>query len=187
MDFSFSDDQQALRELAARVFSDLSTPTRLREIDDTDDHFDTKLWSELGAAGLLGISLPESVGGAGLGFLEACIVAEEAGRTAAAVPLVASTVLGAGPIARFGTDAAKQRYLPAAASGCRCPHRRSGRTRRRPVGAHDDRPARRFDLAHRGHQGVSCPVAIWPRPSWCRPASTTAGSGCSSSIRPHQG
>jgi 3-oxocholest-4-en-26-oyl-CoA dehydrogenase beta subunit len=117
MDFSFSDDQQSLRELAVRVFSDLSTPSRLREVDDTEDHFDAKLWSELGAAGLLGISLPESVGGAGLGFLEACIVAEEAGRCAAAVPLVASTVLGAGPIAQFGTEAAQQRYLPAVASG----------------------------------------------------------------------
>ncbi len=117
MDFSFSEDQIALRELAARIFSDLSTPERLKEVDATDDHFDSKLWAELGSAGILGIALPESVGGAGLGFLEACIVAEEAGRAAAAVPLVACTVLAAAPIDKFGSDALKDRYLPGVASG----------------------------------------------------------------------
>ena len=56
---------------------------------------------ELGSAGLLGIWLPESVGGAGLGFVAAGIVAEEAGRDAAAVPFVASRRCSApAPIAR---------------------------------------------------------------------------------------
>ncbi|HTT87405.1 MAG TPA: acyl-CoA dehydrogenase family protein, partial [Acidimicrobiales bacterium] len=100
MDFSFTEEQEAVRELASRIFSDLATHERLKEIESTDDRFDAKLWGELASAGLLGIWLPESVGGAGLGFVAAAIVAEEAGRRAAAVPVVASTVLGAGPIAR---------------------------------------------------------------------------------------
>ena len=82
MDFSFSEEQEAVRELAERIFTDLSTHERLREIESEPDgdHFDRKLWSELAAAGLLGISLPEDVGGAGLGFVETGLVVEAAGR-----------------------------------------------------------------------------------------------------------
>ena len=71
MDFSFSEEQEAVRDLADRIFTDLSTQERLREMEtEADgDRFDRKLWSELAAAGLLGIALPEDVGGAGLGFL----------------------------------------------------------------------------------------------------------------------
>ena len=111
MDFSFTEEQEAVRELAARIFSDLATHERLREVESTDERVDRKLWSELAAAGLLGIALPESVGGAALGFVAAGIVAEEAGRSAAAVPVVASTVMGAAPIARFGDPAQQARYL----------------------------------------------------------------------------
>jgi 3-oxocholest-4-en-26-oyl-CoA dehydrogenase beta subunit len=111
VDFSFTEEQEAVRELAARIFSDLATPERLREVEETEERFDAKLWGELASAGLLGIWLPESVGGAGLGFVAAGIVAEEAGRTAAAVPYVASAVLGAGPIAEFGDGDQQRRWL----------------------------------------------------------------------------
>ncbi len=117
MDFSFTEEQEAVRELASKIFSDLSTPERLREIEDTDERFDRKLWGELASAGLLGISLPESVGGAGLGFVAAAIVAEEAGRVAAAVPFVACAVLGAGPIAEFGDADQQRRYLEPMVAG----------------------------------------------------------------------
>ena len=57
-------------------------------------------------AGIIGISLPESVGGAGLGFLETCIVLEEVGRTAAPIPALAVMALAAPALVEFGaTDA----------------------------------------------------------------------------------
>ncbi len=117
MDFSFTEEQEAVRELAARIFSDLATPERLREIEDTDERFDAKLWGELASAGLLGIWLPESVGGSGLGFVAAGVVAEEAGRVAAAVPYVASAVLGAGPIVEFGTSDQQARWVAPMVAG----------------------------------------------------------------------
>ncbi len=117
MDFSLSEEQEAVRELAARIFSDLSTNERLREIEETDERFDRKLWAELASAGLLGIWLPESAGGAGLGFVAAGIVAEESGRVAAAVPFVASAVLGAGPIAEFGDAEQQRRWLEPMVAG----------------------------------------------------------------------
>ena len=111
MDFSLTEEQEAVRELATRIFSDLATHERTKEAEASDERIDRKLWGELASAGLLGIALPESVGGAALGFVAAGVVAEEAGRSAAAVPVVASMVLGAAPIARFGDDAAQARYL----------------------------------------------------------------------------
>jgi 3-oxocholest-4-en-26-oyl-CoA dehydrogenase beta subunit len=117
VDFSFTEEQEAVRELAARIFSDLATPERLREVEDTDERFDRKLWAELAAAGLLGIWLPESVGGSGLGFVAAGVVAEEAGRTAAAVPYVASAVLGAAPILEFGDGEQQRRWLEPMVAG----------------------------------------------------------------------
>jgi alkylation response protein AidB-like acyl-CoA dehydrogenase len=117
MDFSFSEEQDAVRELAARILTDLSTPERLKEVESSDERIDRKLWSELGSAGLLGVALPEADGGAGLGFMAAAIVAEEVGRAAAAVPFSASVVLGAGPIAEFGSDQQRQAWLPAAIAG----------------------------------------------------------------------
>ena len=119
MDFSFSEEQETVRELADRIFSDLAPHERLREIESEPegDHFDRRLWSELAAAGLLGISLPEEAGGAGLGFLETGLVVEAAGRTAAYVPAVETLAAAAPAIARFGTEAQRTRWLPGVVGG----------------------------------------------------------------------
>ena len=98
MDFSFSEEQEAVRELADRIFTDLSTPERLRQLESEPDgdRFDRKLWSELAAAGLLGIALPEEVGGAGLGFVETGLLVE-AGRTGAGLVPAIETMAAASP------------------------------------------------------------------------------------------
>jgi alkylation response protein AidB-like acyl-CoA dehydrogenase len=106
MDFSFTSDQQDLRELAAKILDDASSLERVKRVLADDDGFDRDLWSALAGAGLVGISFPESTGGAGLGFLETCIVLEEAGRTAAPVPALAVMGLAAPALVEFGaTDA----------------------------------------------------------------------------------
>lgn len=119
MDFSFSDEQEAVRELAGRIFGDLATHERLRRLEDEvgGDRFDRKLWSELASAGLLGLSLPESAGGAGLGFLETAIVVEAAGRTAACVPVIETLAVAAPAVARFGTETQRARWLPGVVTG----------------------------------------------------------------------
>ncbi len=119
MDFSFSEEQEAVRELAGRIFTDLATHERLREMeaDPEAERFDRKLWAELAAAGLLGISLPEEVGGAGLGFVETGLLVEAAGRTAAYVPAIETLAAAAPAIARFGTEAQRQRWLPGVVAG----------------------------------------------------------------------
>ena len=70
MDFSFTSDQQDLRELAAKILSDATTLERTKQVVAESDGFDRDLWSALADAGIVGISLPESVGGGGLGVLD---------------------------------------------------------------------------------------------------------------------
>jgi acyl-CoA dehydrogenase len=86
MDFSFDPDQQELRDLAARILTDATGIERTKEVLASPEGMDLDLWAAMAEAGLVGISLPESVGGAGLGWLETCIVLEEVGRSAATVP-----------------------------------------------------------------------------------------------------
>jgi alkylation response protein AidB-like acyl-CoA dehydrogenase len=120
MDFTYSEEQEAVRELAGRIFTERVTHERLKEIEQAaapEGPFDRALWRELADAGLLGIALDEEYGGAGLDFVAACLVIEAAGRTAAYVPLVETTVYGAAPIARFGTAAQRQAWLPGVSSG----------------------------------------------------------------------
>jgi alkylation response protein AidB-like acyl-CoA dehydrogenase len=119
MDFSFSEEQEAVGELATRIFTDLSTHDRLRELESDPDgeRFDRKIWAELAAAGLLGIGLPEDVGGAGLGFLETGLIVEAAGKSAAYVPVIETLAAAAPAIARFGTEAQRQRWLPGVVAG----------------------------------------------------------------------
>jgi alkylation response protein AidB-like acyl-CoA dehydrogenase len=117
MDFSLDEEAQATRDLARQILGDLMTPERHRELEKTGEHVDAKAWSALADAGLIGIAVPEVHGGAGLGFLEVALVLEEIGRTTAKVPYFASVVLGALPIAEFGTDQQRAEWLPRLASG----------------------------------------------------------------------
>jgi alkylation response protein AidB-like acyl-CoA dehydrogenase len=120
MDFSYSEEQEAVRQLAAQIFGDRSTHERLKQVEAAaadDGPFDRELWKELAVAGLLGIHLGEDVGGAGLDFVAACLVVEAAGRTAAYVPVVESMVYGALPLDRFGTDAQRKTWLTGVAAG----------------------------------------------------------------------
>jgi hypothetical protein len=117
MDFSFSEEQEALRDLARQIFSDHADPERLRRIETSADGVDHALWRSLAGANLLGLALPEVHGGAALGLTEIGILLEEQGRALAPVPLLATIVLGALPVARFGTPEQCTRLLPGVATG----------------------------------------------------------------------
>jgi alkylation response protein AidB-like acyl-CoA dehydrogenase len=117
VDFSFNEEQDDLKGLVEKILEGELTSERLKEVEAGDDNFDRELWTKLAEAGVLGIAIPEAQGGGGYGFLETALVLEQIGRTVAPVPYYASVVLGALPIARFGTDAQKEALLPGIASG----------------------------------------------------------------------
>ena len=117
MDWSWSEDQQALRELSRKILEELVTHERLKAIETSDDRIDHAVWKELAKANLLGIPFDEAYGGSGMGFLELIALLEEIGRAVAPVPVYPTLVLAGLPIARFGSDAQKKRFLPRIASG----------------------------------------------------------------------
>jgi 3-oxocholest-4-en-26-oyl-CoA dehydrogenase beta subunit len=104
MEFSYSDEQGALRELAARLFAARFSDQQRKDFVRSRQPLDDDLWRSLAAAGLLGTAVAAPLG-AGLGLIELGILLEEQGRTLAAVPLLATLVQGALPLARFGNDA----------------------------------------------------------------------------------
>jgi len=117
MDFDFTEEQLAVSEAAAAIFQGMADSGRVAEIENTVDRFDATLWAELGKANLLGLAVPEEHGGSGLGLIELCLVLEQQGRAVAPVPLWATVVLGALPLARFGSPQQQSRWLPLVASG----------------------------------------------------------------------
>ncbi len=117
MDFSYSEDEQALRELARKILDDYITQERLREVEASEDRIDRKAWSALAEANLLGVALTEEYGGSEMGLPALAILLEENGRAVAPVPVYSTLVLGALPIAEFGSEEQKQRLLPGVVDG----------------------------------------------------------------------
>jgi 3-oxocholest-4-en-26-oyl-CoA dehydrogenase beta subunit len=117
MDFTLTQAQDDLGALTREILTDRVTSQRLREIEAGGTRFDPDLWAELAKAGVLSAGLPESVGGAGLGLLEQCTVLAEIGRVVAPVPYLASIVLGANALTRFGHSDQQHRWAAPAARG----------------------------------------------------------------------
>jgi alkylation response protein AidB-like acyl-CoA dehydrogenase len=117
MDFEYTEEQLALRELARKILEERATPDRLRAVEQSEEGIDRELWRELAKANLLGASLPEAFGGSGFGFFELCLLLEEVGRAVAPLPAWPTLVLGALPVAEFGSDEQRQRLLPGVVSG----------------------------------------------------------------------
>jgi 3-oxocholest-4-en-26-oyl-CoA dehydrogenase beta subunit len=117
VDFTASESQRELAALTRQILADRVTPERLREVEAAGDRFDPALWADLAAAGVLAAALPEDLGGAGLGLLEQCSVLAEMGRAVAPAPYLASIVLGAGALARFGTPEQRKRWAEPAGRG----------------------------------------------------------------------
>ena len=117
MNFDFSEDQRRLQEEVRRVLADHSTSAAVRRVLEGEAAFCAATWQELAALGALGIAIPEDRGGAGMGLLELCLVAEEAGRATAAVPLLSSIYLAAETLRRAGSASQQAAWLPRLASG----------------------------------------------------------------------
>ena len=156
MDFGFTEEQQEVQGLARRILEDKVTDELLRQVEARGDaRFDRATWDALAEAGLLGIGLPEELGGGGYGLIEQYLVLEEVGRTVAPVPVLASIVMGAMPIAAFGTR------RPAGPVGPPCrrwlpdPHRRPHRTAQPGPSPPDHHgPAGRHRVASRRNQDL---------------------------------
>ena len=116
-DFALGEDVDALRETVSR-FSHEQIAPRADEID-RENKFPRDLWPQLGELGVLGVTVDEEYGGAGLGYLAHCVAMEEISRGSAAVGLSygAHSNLCVNQIHRNGTPEQKRKYLPKLVSG----------------------------------------------------------------------
>jgi alkylation response protein AidB-like acyl-CoA dehydrogenase len=117
MNFDFSDQQKQLRDEARRYLAEHSSPKAVRAVLDGAAPFDRALWKGLAGMGFLGVAVPEEFGGAGAGYLELCVLAEEMGRSLAPVPFSSSIYLATEAIMLAGDDEQKRRWLPGLSNG----------------------------------------------------------------------
>lgn len=116
MDFTFDEQQQAIGALAADIFARKSDTDRVKAVEAGEERIDRELWRDLSQAGLVGIALPEELGGAGMGITELCVLLEQQGRQVAPIPLW-ETALAAAAVAEFGTAEQQRAYVAPAAGG----------------------------------------------------------------------
>jgi len=112
LDFALDDTLVMLRD-SVRGFAQRELAPRAADID-RDNAFPNELWPKMGDLGLLGITVEEAYGGAGMGYLAHMIAMEEISRASASVGLSygAHSNLCVNQIRRNGSEAQKQRYLP---------------------------------------------------------------------------
>jgi len=117
MNFGLSDEIAALRDMVRRFAAGEIAPRAARI--DAENEFPPDLWQKMGGLGLLGITVPEEDGGAGMGYLAHCVAIEEISRASASVGLSygAHSNLCVNQLRRWGTPAQKARYLPKLISG----------------------------------------------------------------------
>ncbi len=118
MDFSLSEQQREMRD-AARQYARSKLPELADEIERTAEPPSKALIKDYAEMGFLGINVPESLGGLGLSNLDALIVLEEFGQISSAIafPVFESCTGPVKAIEHFGSDALKERVVPAVCRG----------------------------------------------------------------------
>jgi alkylation response protein AidB-like acyl-CoA dehydrogenase len=113
MDFTFSDDQEALRD-AARAFLARTTPSAyVQAMADDPRGFTDEVWNQIAELGWVGLLVPEGHGGLGLGLVDMTVVMEEMGRVPLPGPFFSSAVLATLAADRIGAH----ELLPGLAAG----------------------------------------------------------------------
>ncbi|GAA66182.1 isovaleryl-CoA dehydrogenase [Pseudoalteromonas sp. BSi20429] len=117
MNFGLGETANMIRDHVNSFASQEIAP--LAEKTDLDNAFPNQLWAQMGEMGVLGMTVSEELGGAGLGYLEHVIAMEEISRASASIGLSygAHSNLCVNQINRNGTQAQKEKYLPKLISG----------------------------------------------------------------------
>lgn len=117
MDFSYSEEQELLRNSLARFLADNYSFETFRNVSRGEAGWRREIWKQFAELGLLGASIPEAFGGLAGGAVETMIVMEAFGRALVVEPYVPTVVIAGGLIDHAGSEAQKQEWLPRIASG----------------------------------------------------------------------
>ena len=118
MNYFFTEEQEAIRDLARKIAFEKMLPVR-QELDEKEE-FPWEIMKICGDAGLFGVAIPEEYGGVGGGILETCIAVEELSRVCLGISVsYAACGLGVSPILLYGSADQKKKYVPDIAKGKR--------------------------------------------------------------------
>ena len=117
VNFDFSPDQRSLREQARKFLAEHASSTCVRRILEGAAPYDAELWRGMAEMGWMGTAIPETHGGAGFGYLELCVLAEELGRSLAPTPFSSTIYLASEALLLAGSPAQQKRWLPRIAQG----------------------------------------------------------------------
>ena len=118
MNYFFTEEQEAIRDLARKIAFEKMLPVR-QELDEKEE-FPWEIMKICGDAGLFGVAIPEEYGGVGGGVLETCIAVEELSRVCLGISVsYAACGLGVSPILLYGSADQKKKYVPDIAKGKR--------------------------------------------------------------------
>tara|TARA_R110001583_G_scaffold42668_1_gene135741 strand:+ start:603 stop:1715 length:1113 start_codon:yes stop_codon:yes gene_type:complete len=116
MDFNLNEFQREILDLSDKLLGDYCTQARLRKAEDTG-YFDAELWQQMADAGLLGLALPESLGGMAQDFETLTVLLEQLGRHVAPVPALPVLATASLPLLPYANAACVQAALRAVCSG----------------------------------------------------------------------
>lgn len=111
MDFGLTEEQSAISSFAEDLFRDHGDDDRIRALYEGGDPFDGELWKNAAEGGLLGLAVPEALGGTGLASVELSLVLQQQGRVLAPIPLWRHH-LAALAVATFGAEELRSDTLP---------------------------------------------------------------------------
>ncbi len=117
MDLTLTSEQELLASTAREFLEARCPSSHVREMAHSPAGHAPELWKEIAELGWIGMALPETHGGSGAGFLDLCLVIEQMGRVQLPSPFVPTVVLGALPVARFGSAELADRLLPGVVAG----------------------------------------------------------------------
>ena len=117
MQFAHSEEQRLIRESARTLLSERAGPAQLRAALREPGGYDRELWRTIGELGWTGLAIPQDCGGAGLGWVELCILQEEQGRRLVPSPFFATSALAAPLISASATEAQRHPLLAGIAGG----------------------------------------------------------------------
>ncbi len=118
MEFSFTEEQQMIRDTAEAFLSEVSTSAAVRTAMATESGFDDQLWQRVcNEMYWQAIHIPEQYGGMGLGYVELVATLEQMGRYLFCSPFFSTVCLAANALLIAGTEAQKEQYLPQIVAG----------------------------------------------------------------------
>jgi alkylation response protein AidB-like acyl-CoA dehydrogenase len=117
MNFKLNEEQELIRKNARDFLTEKCPPSLVKDMEQSEEGFASKLWRQMAEMGWLGLAFPEKYGGTGGSFLDLMVLTEELGRVLAPVPFFSTVITGGFLLLEAGSEPQKEKSLPLLATG----------------------------------------------------------------------